>query len=242
MKRLTNTDFKEILKQIKKGIPVVITDAIIENCNLSNKSLKDITFINCLLRNTNFSNSKLTLISFKTCKIYRCNFEKSTGISITISKCIIRDSFFVRADYLYAKIEASCIHKSNFIDSKLDTPTIKNSVIFDTLFNGSTIKDGCIILNNFKYCLFSGTVFIRCDLGRSILRQCLFDYSSFPLWCGTLRANFDDKFIYQLAYHLVRAGISSTVTSKETKEELSKIIPLANKFHRVKECGYIELK
>lgn len=240
MNRLTNTDFEEILKRIKKGIPVVITDAIIENCNLSNKALKGITFINCLLRYTDFSNSNLTLISFKTCKIYGCNFEKSTGTCITISKCIIKDSFFVGSDYLYFKIDVSCIHKSNFINSKFDTPSINNSVIFDTRFNNSIIKDGYIRLNNFKYCFFTNAVFIRCDLERSILRQCVFDYSSFPLWCGTLRANFDDKFIYQLAYHLVRAGISSTVTSKDTKEQLSKIIPLANKFHRVKECGYIQ--
>jgi hypothetical protein len=44
----------------------------------------------------------------------------------------------------------------------------------------------------------------------------------------------------QIAYHLVKAGLNSTNASKEVKAELEKLIDLANKFHRVNECGRIE--
>ena len=66
------------------------------------------------------------------------------------------------------------------------------------------------------------------------------DYSVLPLWCGSLRANFDDKQLTQIAYHLVKAGLGSTNASKETKTELAKLIDFANNFHRVEECGKIE--
>ena len=66
------------------------------------------------------------------------------------------------------------------------------------------------------------------------------DYSVLPLWCGSLKANFDDKQLTQIAYHLVKAGLNSNNASKEVKEELEKLIDLANKFHRVSECGRIE--
>ena len=65
------------------------------------------------------------------------------------------------------------------------------------------------------------------------------DYSVLPLWCGSLRAQFDDRQLRQIAYHLVRAGIGSENASPEAKKELSKLIEFANQFHRVKECGEI---
>ena len=66
------------------------------------------------------------------------------------------------------------------------------------------------------------------------------DYSCLPLWCGSLNANFDDRQLIQIAYHLVRAGLNSDNASNETKKELSKLIDFANKFHRVEECGRIK--
>ena len=68
------------------------------------------------------------------------------------------------------------------------------------------------------------------------------DFSTIPLWCGSLKANFDDKQLIQIAYHLVKAGLNSNNASKETKTELKKLIDFANKFHRVEECGKIEVQ
>ena len=78
------------------------------------------------------------------------------------------------------------------------------------------------------------------DLTEANLTEANLDFSCLPLWCGSLRANFDDKQITQIAYHLVKSGLQSTNTSKDTKQELEKLIDFANKFHRVNECGRIE--
>lgn len=66
------------------------------------------------------------------------------------------------------------------------------------------------------------------------------DYSCLPLWCGSLDADFDDRQIAQFAYHIVRAGLTSKNVSDKTKNELKKIIGLANTFHRATECGKIK--
>ena len=66
------------------------------------------------------------------------------------------------------------------------------------------------------------------------------DYSCLPLWCGSLNANFDDRQLRQIAYHLVKAGLQSNNASDETKAELAKLIDFANQFHRFYECGRIE--
>ena len=79
----------------------------------------------------------------------------------------------------------------------------------------------------------------RANLSRANLSRAEIDYSSLPLWCGSLDAQFDDRQIKQIAYHLVKAGLNSKNTSEETKRQLRKIVDLANGFHRASECGKI---
>ncbi len=87
-----------------------------------------------------------------------------------------------------------------------------------------------------------GADLTRTDLRGADLRGADLDFSCIPLWCGSLEVHFDDRQLYQLAYHLVRAGLYSKNASEETKDELSKLIDFANKFHRVEECGEIKLE
>ena len=77
------------------------------------------------------------------------------------------------------------------------------------------------------------------DLSKADLSGADLDFACLPLWCGSLSAHFDDKQIVQLVYHTVKAGFNSPNTSQEVKHELGKIVGLANKFHRVEECGHI---
>ena len=73
------------------------------------------------------------------------------------------------------------------------------------------------------------------------LRGADLDYSCLPLWCGSLYVNFDDKQLTQIAYHLVKAGLHSKNASDATKNELTKLVDFANQFHRINECGKIEV-
>ena len=85
----------------------------------------------------------------------------------------------------------------------------------------------------------SGADLSRANLSGANLSGANLDYSVLPLWCGSLKTNFDDKQLIQIAYHLVKAGLNSNNASSETKTELSKMVDFANKFHRVNECGKI---
>ena len=84
-----------------------------------------------------------------------------------------------------------------------------------------------------------GANFRNANLRGADLAGANIDFSCLPLWCGSLSTHFDDKQLAQIAYHLVKAGLNSDNASNETKEELSKLIDFANKFHRVNECGKI---
>ena len=78
------------------------------------------------------------------------------------------------------------------------------------------------------------------DLQNADLQGANLDFSCFPLWCGGLDMQLDDRQLIQIAYHLVRNGLHSKNASEETKKELAKLIDFANRFHRVNECGEVD--
>ena len=82
------------------------------------------------------------------------------------------------------------------------------------------------------------------DLRGTNLSGADLDYSVFPLWCGALDVHIDDRQAVQLLYHLVRNVLYSKNTSDELKNLLSQkeIVEKANEFHRVDECGKIEVE
>ena len=62
------------------------------------------------------------------------------------------------------------------------------------------------------------------------------DYSAFPLWCGSFGAKVDIRLSAKLAYHFCCLDTEN----KDVKKAQKALKILANKFHRVKECGEIE--
>ena len=81
----------------------------------------------------------------------------------------------------------------------------------------------------------------RADLSGADLNGADLDFSCLPLWCGSLNAYFDDRQIIQILYHAIKAGTQSRNVSEELKYELYKLADVANSFHRIEECGRIEV-
>lgn len=76
------------------------------------------------------------------------------------------------------------------------------------------------------------------DLWRANLRGADLDYSCWPLWCGSLGVRVCKRIAAQLAYHFCRL----VCDDPEVIAAQNALIPLANQFRRVDECGKIELK
>ena len=89
----------------------------------------------------------------------------------------------------------------------------------------------------------SGADLIGAKLNGADLCGADIDFSVWPLWCGGLDVHIDDRIAVQLLYHLVRNVLFSRNTSEELKSLLSQkeIVKVANQFHRVDECGRIEV-
>ena len=75
------------------------------------------------------------------------------------------------------------------------------------------------------------------DLRDADLRGAELDYSVLPLWCGSLDMKVDARIARQIAYHFCRLDCDDP----EYLASKAMMAPFANKFHRVDECGAIEI-
>lgn len=83
----------------------------------------------------------------------------------------------------------------------------------------------------------SGADLSDADLRYADLRGANVDFSSWPLWCGSLKGvKVDARIARQLAYHLC----SVVCDDPEFTSIRDQILPFANKFHKVDECGKLE--
>ena len=73
------------------------------------------------------------------------------------------------------------------------------------------------------------------DLSSANLSSADLDFSVFPLWCGSFGIKVDIRLSAQIAYHFCRLDTDDP----EVKAAQQALRILANKFHRVKECGEI---
>ena len=77
----------------------------------------------------------------------------------------------------------------------------------------------------------------RADLHRANLCGANIDYACWPLWCGSLGVKVDVSIARQLAYHLCALDCDDP----EYIKARNALLPFANQFHRVQECGILEL-
>ena len=80
------------------------------------------------------------------------------------------------------------------------------------------------------------------DLRGADMRGTDIDYASWPLWCGSLKAYVDDRIAIQLLYHTLSVVQHSPYVSEDVKKALlsAENARIANRFHRVGECGEIK--
>lgn len=143
-----------------------------------------------------------------------------------------------------ANLSGENLRGVNFSDANLRCADLRCADLKDANLKGANLR--CANLSNadlrnadFTNANLNYADLTDADLRNANLRGADLDFSCLPLWCGSLSTHFDDKQLIQIAYHLVKAGLNSKNVSDETKEELSKLIDFANKFHRVNECGKI---
>ena len=147
---------------------------------------------------------------------------------------------FRNANLKCASFRGAVITNSDFRSADLYGADFRGAFLQGSDFASANLKNADFTWANLCDADFLNADLMGADLGEADIKGVDFDYACLPLWCGSLNAHFDDKQLKQIAYHLVKAGLQSKNASYETKEELKKLIPFANGFHRAEECGFIQ--
>ena len=129
----------------------------------------------------------------------------------------LQDAILRGADLRHSDLRSTGLHHAILEDSDLQGAILRNSDLRHSDLRGA-------------------------DLRRADMRGTDIDYASWPLWCGSLKAYVDDRIAIQLLYHTLSVVQHSPFVSEEVKKALlsAENARIANRFHRVGECGEIK--
>ena len=140
------------------------------------------------------------------------------------------------------KGERANLRSANLSDANLSYADLSDADLRSANLSSADLHNANLSDANLSYADLRYADLRDADLRSANLSDANLDFSAFPLWCGGLNVNIDDKIAIQLLYHFVRNVKSSPYTSKQLKSlcNMKSIIEQANKFHRADECGIIK--
>ena len=145
--------------------------------------------------------------------------ERADLSGANLSDADLRRADLSGADLRGANLSGADLRGANLSDADMSGANMRGANLSDANMSGANMRGA--------------------NLSDADLSGANIDFSCLPLWCGSLSAHFDDRQIIQLIYHTVKSGLNSKNTGEEVKNELTKLIDLANRFHRADECGRI---
>ena len=129
-------------------------------------------------------------------------------------------------------LRGAILHGANLHGAILSGANLNGANLNDANLNDANLRSADLHGANLHGAILSGA-----NLNDAILRGADVDFSSWPLWCGSLKGvKVDSRIARQLAYHLC----SVVCDDPEFISARNQILPFANKFHRVGECGKLK--
>ena len=126
----------------------------------------------------------------------------STGRIADLRGADLRGAGLRDADFRNATLRGADLRGADLRSAKL-----RGADLLDANLRGADLRGADLIYANLR----------GANLRGADLRGANIDYSAFPLWCGGLDVNIDDRIAIQLLYQLVRNVLYSKNTSEELK-------------------------
>ena len=132
-------------------------------------------------------------------------------------------------------------------DSKLQGAILRGAILRQSDLRRSDLHHAILEYSELQGADLRGALLQHSNLRGAGLRHCDLrgadlDYASWPLWCGSLKAYVDDRIAIQLLYHTLSVVQHSPYVSEDVKRTLltQEVVDVANRFHRVDECGKLK--
>ena len=128
------------------------------------------------------------------------------------------------------------LRDADLLNANLSDANLSDANLFDADLHGAYLLNANLHGADLYCANLCGANLFGADLyGANI------DFSCLSLCCGSLHVHFDNRQMIQILYHLLSVVSYSKYASEEMKKALltPELCKIANKFHRVNECGKI---
>ena len=128
------------------------------------------------------------------------------------------------------------LRDADLLNANLSDANLSDANLFDADLHGAYLLNANLHGADLYCANLCGANLFGADLyGANI------DFSCLSLCCGSLHVHFDNRQMIQILYHLLSVVSYSKHASEEMKKALltPELCKIANKFHRVNECGKI---
>ena len=152
-----------------------------------------------------------------------------------LSRVDLKGANLSRVDLREANLSGANLSGANLSGANLRRANLSGANLFKADLSEADLSGA-----NLRRANLSGANLRRANLSGANLSGADLDFSSLPLWCGSLRMKTDARQRKQIAYHLASLFVNSEEPlTDEEKQLLDVIKPYANRFHRISECGRI---
>ena len=158
------------------------------------------------------------------------------GERANLRGAVLCDADLRDVDLRDAYLRDANLSDANLFDANLFDADLHGAYLLNANLRDADLRDACLRDADLRNVDLYGAYLLNADLhGANI------DFSCLPLCCGSLRVHFDNRQMIQILYHLLSVVSYSKYTSEEMKKALltPELCEIANKFHRVTECGKI---
>ena len=183
-----------------------------QNADLKNARLEGVNLEKANLNDARLNGAFLNFANFKEASLERADLR------------------FVRA--MNATFDGASLKYADFRGARLTSSTFEDAVLSDANFENAHIGHG-----NFTGADLSAANFAYAHIGGCHFREA---FIGGVRWTSIANGDFDDKQIKEFAYELCWAALASSDTSEYVKDEIRKIVRLANCSNSAKEWGRVQ--
>lgn len=182
------------------------------NADLGGARLEGVNLEKANLNNARLNGALLNSANLKEASLERADLHFVRAMNAT----------FDGASLDYANFRDARLTASTFKDARLASANFENAYLGHVNFDRATLWDA-----NFAYAHIGGCHFRKASIGGA-------------KWTSIANADFDDYQIKEFAYELCWAALASSDTSAYVKDEIRKIVRLANCSNSAKEWGRVQ--
>jgi hypothetical protein len=161
---------------------------------------------------------------------------KKAILDYDLSEANLSEADLSKADLREANLSKANLSKANLSKANLSKANLSKANLSEANLGKADLSEANLREANLGKADLSEANLGKADLSEANLSKADLDFSCLPLRCGGLKWHIDKRLACQLAYHLC----SMQCDDAEYIKMRNILLPFANQFHRVGECGVLE--